>query len=131
MEREEKYRTLFERSPLSITLADKTGVILDCNRLTEEITGYTKEDLVGKRFEELATIDSKDYPMLRKKLENISKGHEDTPYELEIKGKDAKSRWLLVLNSPLMKDNEVTGLQIIANDITERKSMEKALRDSA
>ncbi len=46
---EVRYRTLFDEATEGIGLADaETGVILDCNRALTELTGYTREDLIGK-----------------------------------------------------------------------------------
>ncbi|UCE26940.1 MAG: PAS domain S-box protein [Candidatus Coatesbacteria bacterium] len=129
-ESEEKYRSLFEDSPTSITLVDRSGVIIDCNRYTEELIGYRKEGIIGKRFEELTTLNAGDLPVLREKFGDLLKGKAVEPYELEITRKNGEKRWINVIDSLLMKDGEVTGFQIISMDVTERKRAEEALRES-
>jgi PAS domain S-box-containing protein len=129
-ESEEKYRNLFEKSPTSITITDKSGIIIDCNKLTEELTGYKKEEIIGRRFDELTTINPRDYSRLREKFAKLSTGEDEKPYELEITTKNGDRRWIIILNSPLWKDDEVIGFQIIARDITRRKKMEEALFES-
>lgn len=125
-ESEKIYRILFEKSPVSITLLDKSGVIIDTNTSTEELTGYTREQLVGKSFDQLLTLDSRDMPHLKEKYEKLSKGQEVEPYELEIIRKDGKRRHINVINSLLVEGDEVYGFLIISNDITERKKAEEA-----
>jgi PAS domain S-box-containing protein len=127
-ESEEKYRSLFEESPTAITLVDKSGVVIDCNRNTEELIGYSKEEIIGKPFEELTTLDGRDLPKLRETYEELSKGKAIKPYELEIIRKNGERRWIDVVNSLLMKDSEVVGFQIISTDVTERKWTEDLTR---
>jgi PAS domain S-box-containing protein len=127
-ESEERYRTLFEKSPASITLVDKSGVLIDCNKATEELIGYSKEEIVGEPFPKLLTLDPKDLPQLRENFEKLSKGPEVEPYDLEIIRKDGKRRWINVTNSLLTRDDVVVGFLIISRDITERKRMERLLQ---
>jgi PAS domain S-box-containing protein len=127
-ESEEKYRSLFKESPTSITLVDESGVVIDCNRYTEELIGYRKEEIIGKPFEELTTLDVRDLPVLRAKFEELLKGRIVEPYELEITRKNGERRWINVVDSLLMKDGEVAGFQIISTDITERKRTEDLTR---
>jgi PAS domain S-box-containing protein len=124
---ENQYRTLFEKSPDSITLVDKSGVVIDCNKSTEELIGYSKQEIVGKPFEKLLTLDPKDLPRLKEQYEKLSQGLEVEPYDLEIIRKDGKRRWINVTNSLLMRDDVVVGFQIISRDVTERKRAEEAL----
>lgn len=46
---EQRYRRLFDESSLGIGLADAdTGEILDCNRAFSQLTGYAREELIGR-----------------------------------------------------------------------------------
>ncbi|MBN2380740.1 PAS domain S-box protein [candidate division WOR-3 bacterium] len=126
---EKRYRDLFEKSPASITLVDKSGVIQDCNIQTEQLTGYEKKDIVGKSFQELMTLDVKDLLKLKERYEKLLGGEIVKPYELEIITKEGTRRYIHVVNSLLMKDNEIVGFQVIANDITYRKQAEEKEKD--
>lgn len=46
---ERKYRHLFEAAGEAIFILDKTG-ILECNRQAEEMTGFSREDLIGNQM---------------------------------------------------------------------------------
>ena len=127
---EERYHTLFGNSPVAITLLDPTGVIIDCNNATENLIGYAKEEIIGNSFGNLSTLDPKDLPKLQANYQKLAQGREVEPYELEIIRKDGTRRWITVINSLLKKEDVVEGIQIIANDITDRKRIEAALRKS-
>jgi PAS domain S-box-containing protein len=118
---EKRYRALFEKSPASITLVDIAGAITYCNKSTEELTGYTKKELINKQFEQLLTFDPKDLPKLKKIFKKILKGQDLGQIVLEIVRKDGKKRWIEVALSIVKKGNVVVGFQVIANDITESK----------
>lgn len=47
-ESEEKYRTLFESSSDGIFIVSLNGTILDCNRRSLDMSGYEREELVGR-----------------------------------------------------------------------------------
>ncbi len=129
-ESDKRYRTLFEVSPASITLLDISGVIIDCNNSTEKLIGYTKDEIIGKQFEKLMTLDPQYLPMLKAKFLKLSEGEDVEPYELKIIRKDGKKRWINVINSLILKGNEIAGFQVIAKDITDRKIAEDQLKKS-
>jgi PAS domain S-box-containing protein len=129
-ESEKRYRNLFEKSPISITLLDKTGIIIDCNKSTEKLIGYTKKEILGKSFEKLLTLKPEDLPKLKEKYTKLLKGQKIKPYKLEIIRKDGKKSWINVTTSLIEKEDEVVGFQVISRDITERELAEEALRES-
>ncbi len=57
-ESEEKYRSLFASGPNPIFVLDcRSQEILDANPIAEEIYGYRREELVGRRFSDLGPLD--------------------------------------------------------------------------
>lgn len=128
--KEEKYHTLFEKSSASILLVDKNRVIIDCNRTTVLITGYSRDEIIGKSFENLLTLGPNDLSKLMEKFEHLLSGHNIKPLEIEIINKNGKKHWVSILVSKLSKSNGIVGFQIIASDVTERKQAEQALKES-
>jgi PAS domain S-box-containing protein len=125
---EERLRTYFENAPDAIFVYDFNGVFLDGNRMGEEITGYSKDELVGKNFIESGLF-SEEYAL--KAMNAVLKdarGEVTGPEEYEIIRKDGQKRYLestSFITSSQWK-GEVIG---IARDITERKRIEKELSD--
>ena len=118
---EKKYSTLFRKAPVAITVVDTDGVISDCNRSTELLTGFSREEIIGNPFQKLLTLDPKDLPMLQEKFDLLARGRDVAAYELKIMRKDGEPRWINVVNSLIITDGAVQGFQVIATDITEIK----------
>ncbi|MFX0073180.1 MAG: PAS domain S-box protein, partial [Candidatus Hermodarchaeota archaeon] len=128
-ESEEKYRHLFEKSPSSIFLIDNTGKILDVNPTLELLTGYTKSELIGKKYANLNIVLPKYIPILLNRLKNIVTGEELPPIDIEIMRKDGKILWGTFI-STLLKIGDENLIQIIALDITKQKVAQEELRIS-
>ena len=129
-ESEERYRELFQKSPVSITLVDEKGAIIDCNRATEQLIGYSKEEIVGIPFEKLTTLNLHDLPALRDIFSTLSQGKDVEPYELLITRKNGKKRYIRVINSIIKRNNTLVGFQIICTDITDQKLADEKLKES-
>jgi len=125
---EENLRTLFENAPAAITLLDKSGAIIDCNKATEALVGCSKAEILGNHFEEVVTLDPKDLPQLIGQYGMLLKGVEVEPFDLEIIRKNGERRWISVITSIVKKGKDLVGFQIIANDITTRKIAEEKLK---
>ncbi|UCC13036.1 MAG: PAS domain S-box protein [candidate division WOR-3 bacterium] len=125
---ERKYSELFKKATVAITIVDTNGRVVDCNRSTELLTGYRQEELIGKPFNELLTLDAQDLPILQEKLELLARGREVAPYELRITRKDGEHRWIDVANSLLIQGGVVQGIQVMATDITAMKTAEMVRR---
>ncbi|MBD3197225.1 MAG: PAS domain S-box protein [Candidatus Lokiarchaeota archaeon] len=125
-ESEEKYRHLFENSPYYILLIDKNWKIIDCNKKTKEIIGYSKQELIGKNLKDipLIPIDRKNYFVER--TSKIFNGMELEPTELQIKKKDGTPIWIKSKASLMRIMNEYY-IQLIGQDITESKEKEEIL----
>jgi len=53
LEVEKNYRYLFESAPDGIDILDENGIILDCNDAELRLTGYEREEIVGKYIYQL------------------------------------------------------------------------------
>ncbi|MBY9005341.1 MAG: PAS domain-containing sensor histidine kinase [Candidatus Lokiarchaeota archaeon] len=129
MESEEKYRSLFEKSPYIVALIEKDGKILEVNSRCEEITGYSKNMLIGKNYLNFESYDKSLRPNLRLRLESMMKGEEVDPLEVLFKKKNGDEIWLLShINKITIYDEDyILGVVL---DVTEKKSAEIKLRDS-
>jgi PAS domain S-box-containing protein len=123
----EAYQDLIEGAPDSIVAVDLKGNITYCNKATEILTGYGKEELMGKHFSRLGWMKKKDISHSLKLFKAIRSGKKVAPFETQVKHKDGKSYWIELHVSRIKTKGRVTGIQVNFIDITERKKMETAL----
>lgn len=122
IETKEYLENLLENANDIICTLDLDGNITYVNHKIEEM-GYKKDELIGKSF---FSIVSKN-PAKEKFRELILKRTKQT-YEVEIEDKGGKIRNTLVSTSPLYdRQGKITGLLMLARDITDRKELEKEL----
>ncbi|MBN1453143.1 MAG: PAS domain S-box protein [Anaerolineales bacterium] len=130
LENEEKYRSLFESSPESITLVGLDGTILDCNEATAVIAGLSRSELIGKSFLNIGTLDEADIPLLVERFTQIVSGKLFEPFQVKAIRRSQEVRWLEIHLALLKRDDEVYAIQVISRDITESKYAEEALRST-
>jgi PAS domain S-box-containing protein len=126
IESEAKYRFIFEHSPFSILLIDTKGVILDCNPSTETILGYSKDELIGKKYFDLPMIPPKYKQMLIRRLKNILKGNTPPNLELELSKKDG-TLFYASIQSILIEIGSKKFIEVIGFDISSIKEENRSL----
>jgi len=127
-ESEEKYRFLFEKSPFSILLIDSTGRIVDSNPSIEKLIGYSKSELVGRKYSILPIVPKPYLPILLARLAKIVKGEIIPPLDIELHKKDGSLIWVNI-ESTLVKIGEKTFIIIMGHDISEKKEVETKLKE--
>jgi len=129
-ESEERFRSLFEsiQDPVGIFVG-REGRLIDYNAAFRKLSGYTDEELRGKVFLDLVHPD--DHAMV---LERYRTEYSEDKFPLiyEIRGvnKKGESIPLELSVSPYKKKGKVIGIEVIHRDLTERKKIERALKES-
>jgi PAS domain S-box-containing protein len=125
-ESEERYRLLFEKSPVGIGLSSVDGKVLAANETMLAITGYSLEEL--KRINLADTYDNKaDRKTL---LESLNRAGSIADYPARLRRKDGTSYEALLSISRVQIAGEEF-VQTTCVDVTERKRMEKEIRSLA
>ncbi|MHA1149706.1 MAG: PAS domain-containing sensor histidine kinase [Promethearchaeota archaeon] len=128
-ESEERYRTLFEDSPLSIVILDMKGRFIDCNPAQEQMYGRKKEELLGKHFNDFKFYSEASKNTALNVFKTLLSGKNPPPLELKAYTKDMDEIWVEVQPS-LIKLGGSPAIQVISKEITKTKKAELALSES-
>jgi len=129
-ESEEKLRTLFEVTPVSIVLSDLESNIIMCNQKFCEIHGIENPDLVkGRKIPEF--ISKKDRPKLRDSIKKtFGETHRESNEYTMIREDGTEFQAEATSAGIRNKNGKIIGLIGVAQDITERKRAEEKLKES-
>jgi len=119
---EERFKALHNASFGGIAIHDK-GVILECNRGLEELTGYSRDELIGINGLLLIAEQSRDTVM-----KNIMSGYEE-PYDAIGIRKNGEN-FIVRIEAKNIPYKGKTVRVTEFRDITEQKKSEEALRES-
>jgi diguanylate cyclase (GGDEF)-like protein/PAS domain S-box-containing protein len=141
---EERYRSLsnfsnsvFENAPFSIIETDTSGIIQAMNASAEKLTGYKREEIVGKAS--ITTLHDAAELSRRSEEHATQGGAELTGFDLltakAANGETDEREWIYVrndgstlpvhvaVNAVKDADGSIRGFIAIASDITERKQL--------
>jgi PAS domain S-box-containing protein len=118
-------RSLIEASLDPLVTIGRDGKIKDVNNATEQVTGYSRSELIGTDFSDYFTEPEK----ARKGYQQVFTEGEVRDYPLEIQHKDGHITPVLY-NASVYKDEDgkVVGVFAAARDTTELKKAEEALK---
>jgi len=119
---EERYRLVFENSPLGIMQFDETGGIVDCNENCAQIFGATKTSLSG--FNILKSMP--DNPIHDTLIEALMKGYGQ--FEGKIQTLTGTKDIRMILGAITDKDGNVRGAVGIFEDISNQVKFESHLK---
>jgi PAS domain S-box-containing protein len=125
VEKQEIYDAVIKKLPVGFSIVDRNGNIIDFNPAAEEITGYFREEVLGKpHFEILhGTVEREGCPVLKHAL--LLK-EQAIAAETMIKNKNGDQVTLSVTTFPLFDERGgLSGAVELFRDISEAKQRER------
>lgn len=127
-ESEERYRTMVESAHDMVAIISEDDRLQYVNEKAEELTAYTRKELIGMNFRDL--LDKRTQKSVLERFRKKRRG-EKVPirYEFEILRSDGEKKRVESRSSNLMDaDGSINTIAYI-RDITERKRYEEALKE--
>ncbi|MBD1832398.1 PAS domain S-box protein [Cyanobacteria bacterium FACHB-472] len=132
-ESEEKYKVLFETFPLGISITDKAGNIIEANKASEKILCISSVEHTNRTYDcqQWKIVRPDGTPMPTNEFASVKALTENRTVEnieMGVVKNNKEITWINVTSTPITLKNY--GVAIAYADITERKAMEQALRES-
>lgn len=126
-ESEDRYRLLTQNSLTGIYIHQE-GLFVYVNQRLEEILGYSREEIIGKKFWEF--VHPQDRELVKGRGLARSRGERVIPhYEFRVVCKDGTTKWLDVLATTINFRGRKANMGNVA-DITDRRRLEGQLRQA-
>jgi PAS domain S-box-containing protein len=126
---EERYRAVFDHSLQYICMHDFEGNILDINEAALKLLGYDREDI--RRLNIASLLSEDQLTRASAALQELKDtGMMKQVNEWRLKRKDGSFVDMLLSGAPIYREGKLHAILGIGIDITERKRIEEALRQS-
>lgn len=119
------HEVVFDALPVGFSMVDREGVIVVFNRAAERITGYTKDEALGKSHIELlhGSPDAAACPFLQR---TFTQQEQIFATEVAVRKKGGELITLAITTAPLFDDDgALSGGVELFRDITEAKRLER------
>ena len=127
-ESEEKYRTTFENTGTAMSIGEEDTTISMVNKMYEKLSGYSKEEIEGKkRWTEFVAKEDLEKMKIYHYERRKENGSAPNVFEYHFVNKNGDIRNVLV-NTELIPGTKRTIASLL--DITEQKQAEESLRES-
>ncbi|HTW92397.1 MAG TPA: PAS domain S-box protein [bacterium] len=127
-ESEEKFRIVAEQSPNMIFI-NRQGRVAYVNQKGADVMGYTREEFYAPGFDFTGLIAPESVAQVRKVYARHASGEDVGPYEHTLVTKEGQ-RIESIITTKLIDYEGAKAILGIVTDITDRKRIERRLRDS-
>jgi len=126
-ESEERYRELFENSKDAFYVHDMNGIYVSVNRAAERLSGYSREEIIGKHFSNFMAPEHarQVHRQLQKKLDSGG----ETTYEIELTNRKGRHIPVEISSRLIVEGGMPVGVQGCVRDISEKKKSQEAARN--
>ncbi|HEX2999609.1 MAG TPA: PAS domain S-box protein [Armatimonadota bacterium] len=131
LHREHDFLTAILNTTETLVIAlDLRGTILSFNRACEKLTGYTAAEVVGKPVWDILLL-PEEKEKVRRALASLSAEQPRNENENHLRTRDGALRYIEWTNAAMLDaQNQLSYILSTGIDITERKHIEEALRES-
>jgi len=129
IKREERFRNLSDSLPEIVFETDLTGKITFFSQQAVIATGFTEEEF-KKGINLLSFIVPEERGKAMENLQKTLSRFEHSPSEYTLLRKNGTTYPAIVRTIPIISNDQVIGVRGIALDITDRKEIEKGVRES-
>ncbi len=131
-ESERRFREMLDTIELAAVLLDIVGIVTYCNPYLLAVSGYTKDDVIGRNFFELFLPEDQREEASRGFDATIGRGVIAAHLEMEIMTRAGERRVILWNNTVLRNpQGSILGTAAIGSDVTEQRAAEQQLRHNA
>ncbi len=127
---EHQYKLLFDLAADMIVIIDKMGNFLDMNKKFEEESGWRKDEMLGKNIFTSRLVTKESAQKIILYLNRLVSGDYASAFEIQGITKHGKIVDYEIRVVPIQRDGFKIVFQAILRNISEKKVIEKALRDS-
>jgi len=122
-----RFQTLLTLIVDPVAIVDERGKILEITQRVEEITGYTREELVGKNFFKLSLASNKTKLVMSRNLAKRMRGAQISPYEVELLTKDGEKLAYEIDAAKIDFKGKPADI-VVFRDISANKQLDEKLR---
>jgi PAS domain S-box-containing protein len=125
---EERFHAIVDSAPIGISLLDPAGRYIAVNPARQEMLGYSEEELIGQHYLDVTHPEDIAYD-LRVNEEARQLGKDRYQLEKRFVRRDGETRWSrITIRTVHDESDEILYSISVAEDVTESKRMEEALR---
>jgi PAS domain S-box-containing protein len=121
---ETRYRNLIEVSPFSIMTFSILGFVTSCNMTTSELTGYTRDEIIGKHLTQLQYFNSESLRLALSHLPKVIREGRVDRLDFPYVTKSGEHRWAQSLARLINKPKGGKEILVIVEDITDVRTHE-------
>ncbi|HMK75664.1 MAG TPA: PAS domain S-box protein, partial [Thermodesulfobacteriota bacterium] len=129
LESEERYKALYDRSLDCVYVLDFEGKFIDANQAALALLGYDRMEISSLNI--ASVLDERDLSKALQDMNDmIQVGFQEKITEYRLRRKDGGIVYVENQGSIIYRDGKPHSVQGIARDVTERRKIEEALRES-
>ncbi len=126
----EQLGNLIETSPVIVCVADINGKTTYVNAKFEEVTGYSREEVLGRLWFKLGIVTAGNTRLLLNRATQKLMGRPPSSMEIKIRRKTGEYAWISGIGQLIKENGKPVSFHIIANEVTELVQAREGLKES-